>query len=133
MTQNSSASVPARPGLSPHDLASLRKALIEEQDRLLAEYRHDLAAAQAIQVQGVEDIEDLASIETDQNLLFAHSEQERKMLRLVEEALRRMDDGTYGICLMTGEPIPLDRLRQVPWARYVESVQEKIERGELAR
>jgi DnaK suppressor protein len=55
------------------------------------------------------------------------------MLRLVEEALRRMDDGTYGICLMTGEPIPLDRLRQVPWARYVESVQERIERGELAR
>lgn len=133
MTQNSSASLRASPGLSPDDdLTSLRKALIEEQDRLIAAYRHDLATAQAIQVQGGEDVEDLASIETDQNLLFAHSEQERKMLRLVEEALRRMDDGTYGICLMTGEPIPLDRLRQVPWARYVESVQERIERGEPA-
>ena len=128
-----SAPFRASPGLSPDELTSLRKALIEEQDRLRAEYRHDLAAAQAIKVEGTEDLEELASIETDQNLLFTHSEQERKTLRLIEEALERMDQGTYGLCLLTGEPIPVERLRQVPWARYVQSVQEKIERGDLAR
>lgn len=132
MTQTSTTSLRASPGLSPDEIASLRKALIEEQDRLFAGYRHDLAAAQAIQVEGVEDLEDLASMEIDQDRLFAHSEQERDTLRLIEEALRRMDEGTYGLCLLTGEPIPIERLRQVPWARHVERVQEKIERGELA-
>lgn len=118
--------------LPPNELASLRKSLIEEQERLLAEYRRDLAAARAIQPGGAEDFEDHASIEIDRDLLHSLSDQERETLRLIEEALRRMDEGTYGVCQLTGEPIPLERLRQVPWARYVERIQERIELGEIA-
>lgn len=117
--------------LPPDELASLRRALIAEQERILAEYRRDLAAVQEIQVERLEDLEELASMEVDRDRLLTHSEQDRETLRRIEEALQRMDEGTYGICLLTGEPIPVERLRQVPWARYVERVQEEIERGVL--
>jgi DnaK suppressor protein len=131
MTQTSSEPRRASPGLPPDELAKLHKALIEEQDRILADCRRDLSAIQAIQVEGVEDLAELASMDVDQDLLLAYLEQDRETLLLIEEALQRMEEGTYGVCLLTGEPIPVERLREVPWARYLEGVQEKIERGDL--
>ena len=122
----------ASPVLSDEDCQDLRQKLLTERQRLLEEYRHDVEAAQAIEVERGEDIEDLAAAEVDRDRLFAHSEQDRETLRRIEEALQRMDAGTYGLCLRTAEPIPLERLRLIPWARYIEDVQERIERGELA-
>ena len=122
----------AKPVLPPEELAALREKLIEERNRLTAEYRQDVTEARAIQQEGLEDFEELASMDTDRERLLLHSEQDRERLLLIEEALQRMTDGTYGVCLLCSEPIPLDRLRQVPWARYGTSVQEKIERGEIA-
>lgn len=118
--------------VQPEELAALREKLIEERDRLMAEYRQDVAEARAIQQEGMEDFEELASMDVDRELLLSHSEQDRERLLLVEEALQRIADGTYGACLHCGEPIPLGRLRQIPWARYGASLQEKIERGEVA-
>jgi len=45
-------------------------------------------------------------------------EQERKKIRLLNEALRRIEDGIYGICEICGEPIPESRLEVIPYARY---------------
>jgi DnaK suppressor protein len=120
------------PWLSPRDLAALRGKLLEERDRLAAEYEHDITAAQAIQEEGMEDFEELATMDVDREQLFAWSEQDRETLRLIEEALQRMDDGTYGVCLESGLPIPVNRLRAIPWARFRAEVQERFERGELA-
>ena len=50
---------------------------------------------------------------------------------LIEDALRRMEEGTYGLCQWSGEPIALPRLRFLPWARYSLDVQEKIESGQI--
>src|SRR5215472_5459893 len=47
-------------------------------------------------------------------------------LRLIEEALDRLDSGDYGICLACEEPIPAKRLRAVPWARYCIPCQEIV-------
>jgi DnaK suppressor protein len=121
-----------KPVLPPQELAALREKLIEERDRLRVEYRQDVTEARAIQQEGMEDFEELASMDTDRERLLIHSEQDRERLLLVEEALQRVADGTYGACLTCGEPIPLARLRQIPWARYGASLQEKIERGEVA-
>lgn len=122
----------AKPVLPPEELAALREKLIEERDRLTAEYRQDVEEARAIQQEGLEDFEELASMDTDRERLLIHSEQDRERLLLIEEALQRVADGTYGRCVLCGEPIPLDRLWLVPWARYGVGVQEKIERGEIA-
>lgn len=123
----------AAPVLSTGEREDLRSKLLAERRRLVEEYRHDVEAAQALGVEGGEDLEDLASTEQDRDRLYAHSEQDRATLRLIDDALQRMDEGTYGLCQLTGEPIPLERLRQVPWARYVERMQERIERGESPR
>jgi RNA polymerase-binding transcription factor DksA len=47
----------------------------------------------------------------------------------IEEALRRIEQGTYGVCEMSGNPIERERLKVLPFARYSVSVQSEIERG----
>ena len=116
--------------LTPQELAELRRKLGEEHDRIVAEYQRDIAAAQSIQEEGLEDFEELAEQNVAREELYAYSEQDRATLRLIEEALQRMDAGTYGLCLETGKPIPLERLRAIPWARYRAPVQEEIELAE---
>lgn len=122
----------ASPVLSDEDCEDLRKKLLAERQRLLEEYRHEVGTAQEIEVERGEDLADLAAVEADRDRLFSQSERDRQTLRRIDEALERMEAGTYGLCLRTAEPIPLERLRLIPWARYVEGVQERIERGELA-
>lgn len=116
--------------MPPGELAAFRARLVAERDRMTEEYRRDVTAAQAIQEEGTEDFEELAEMEVEREQLFAWSEQDRDRLRLIEEALQRMDAGTYGFCLSSGQPIPLERLRAIPWARYCAEVQERIENGE---
>jgi DnaK suppressor protein len=117
--------------LPPKVLAALRRKLVEERRLVVNEYQHDMAAAHSTQGEGAEDFEELASMGVDREQLFACSEQERERLRLIEEALQRMEDGTYGLCLWSGEPIPAQRLRAIPWARYRAEVQARLESGEL--
>lgn len=54
---------------------------------------------------------------------------EHDVLYEIEEALRRIDNGTYGICEQSGEPIERERLRALPFARYCVAVQSEMERG----
>ena len=54
---------------------------------------------------------------------------EHDVLYEIEEALRRIDQGTYGVCEMSGNPIERERLKVLPFARYCVSVQSEIERG----
>ena len=124
--------LPAMPWLAPKELAALHRRLIEERDRRLAEYERDLTAAQSIQEEGMEDLGDLATMDLDREQLFAYSEQDRETLRLIEEALQRMEEGTYGLCVSCGTPIPLNRLRAIPWARYGTEMQARIESGEIS-
>lgn len=119
--------IPASPG----ELQALRRSLLEEMDTVVSLYRQDVHAAQEIREEGVEDEEELASMDFDRDLLFALSEVEREKLRQIEEALQRMDEGSYGLCFEDGRPIPVDRLRQIPWARYCAGHQELVEEGLL--
>ena len=58
---------------------------------------------------------------------------ERKILLEIDDALRRIDNGTYGICEGRGEPIPKERLKAIPWARYCVACATLIEKGLLAK
>lgn len=119
--------------LPPKEMAALRKKLIQERERVTAEYQRDFTAARSVQEEGVEDLEELASMDLDRELLFTYTEQDRETLRLIDEAFQRMEEGTYGLCLESGEPIPLERLRTIPWARYRADVQERIEHSQHPR
>jgi DnaK suppressor protein len=118
-------------GLPWENLGELRERLLKEKERILAQYQQDVWAARDIQEEGTEDLEELASMDVDRELLYALSETEREKLREIEDALERMAAGTYGVCLKSGHPIPMARLREVPWARYCAKHQTLIEDGLL--
>jgi DnaK suppressor protein len=58
---------------------------------------------------------------------------ERKILMEIDEALSRIEDGTYGICQGRGESIPKERLKAIPWARYCVACATLLEKGLLAK
>lgn len=115
--------------LKKKQIASLRERLEEEKQRILDLYESDLKAGQQSSDFGTEDLVDQANAAWNREFNFALSDGERKQLLLIEAALQRIEDGTYGYCLHSGEPIALPRLEAVPWARYTVDVQEKIEKG----
>jgi DnaK suppressor protein len=109
----------------------LRGRLEEEKQRILDLYEQDLKAGQETGDFGTEDLVDQANAAWNRELNFALSDGERKQLLLIDAALQRLEDGTYGFCLHSGEPIAYPRLEAVPWARYTVDVQERIEKGLL--
>lgn len=117
--------------LSRKQIEALRERLLEEKQRILDLYEQDLKAGQEPGDFGTEDLVDQANAAWNRELNFALSDGERKQLLLIDAALQRLDDGTYGFCQHSGEPIAFQRLHAVPWARYTVDVQERIEKGLL--
>jgi RNA polymerase-binding transcription factor DksA len=78
----------------------------------------------------------MADVGTDnfeQEFTLGLIESERQFLRDIQEALIRVDEGTFGICLGTGKPIPRVRLEAVPWAKYTIEYSRLLESGKIAR
>ena len=78
----------------------------------------------------IPDVADRASEETDRALELRTRDRERKVVSKIEAALRRIEDGSYGYCDDTGEPISLKRLDARPIATYSLEAQERHERKE---
>ena len=75
------------------------------------------------------DVIDRAASTYTKDFLFLQSTNEKQLLKLVEEALRRVRDGSFGRCLSCGDEINSKRLEAVPWTRYCIACQERIERA----
>jgi DnaK suppressor protein len=75
---------------------------------------------------------DWASFETERNFQLKARDRERKLLAKIDEALKRIDDGSYGYCEETQEPIGLRRLEARPIATLSIEAQERHERREKA-
>jgi DnaK suppressor protein len=74
----------------------------------------------------------MADLGTDNNEIentLGLVDSERKLLAEVDDALQRIEDGTYGICEGTGMPIPKERLEAIPWARYCVEYASLLEKG----
>jgi DnaK suppressor protein len=78
----------------------------------------------------VADMTDWASVETERNFQLRARDRERKLLSKIAEALRRIEEGTYGFCEETQEPIGLRRLEARPIATLSIEAQERHERRE---
>jgi DnaK suppressor protein len=76
------------------------------------------------------DIADRASAETDRSLELRTRDRERKLISKIDEALQRIEDGSYGYCEETGEPIAIRRLEARPIATLSIEAQERHERLE---
>ncbi|MEL6197313.1 MAG: RNA polymerase-binding protein DksA [Pseudomonadota bacterium] len=80
--------------------------------------------------QNIPDVADRASAETDRAIELRTRDRQRKLISKIDAALRRIDDGTYGYCEITGEPISLRRLDARPIATLSLEAQEMHERRE---
>ncbi len=76
------------------------------------------------------DMSDWASFETERNFQLRARDRERKLLSKIDEALRRLEDGSYGYCEETQEPIGIKRLEARPIATLSIEAQERHERRE---
>ena len=80
-----------------------------------------------------QDAAERASIYASKEFFFAHSTQEQRLLKMVSEALERIDDGSYGQCVACDDEINPRRLEAVPWARYCLHCQERLEQQVASR
>ncbi len=78
------------------------------------------------------DFADRASQETERSLELRARDRERKLINKIDAALKRIEDGSYGYCIETGEPIALQRLVARPIATLSVDAQERHERREKA-
>ncbi|HVZ17750.1 MAG TPA: TraR/DksA family transcriptional regulator [Terriglobales bacterium] len=78
-----------------------------------------------------QDIADKAASSYNKEFLFTQSTNERQMLGMVDSALARIREGSFGECISCGNEINAKRLDAVPWTRYCIDCQEKLEKGQL--
>ena len=96
---------------------------------LIQESQETLAALQS-ENENHPDIADRASSETDRAIELRARDRQRKLIAKIDSALSRIDDGSYGYCEETGEPIALRRLEARPIATLSLEAQERHERNE---
>jgi DnaK suppressor protein len=106
-----------------------RKKLLAWKDEILEESRGTIATLQQDTVAEA-DLADRATSETDRGLELRTRDRQRKLINKIDQALRRIEDGTYGYCEETGEPISLSRLEARPIATLSLEAQERHERRE---
>lgn len=76
------------------------------------------------------DVAEQGSDAYDQSLSIGLAEVDRKLIREIDAAIKRIEDKVYGLCEMTGDPIPATRLNELPWARFtIEAARELERRG----
>jgi len=106
-----------------------RKKLLDWKNSLLEESKLTIEDMQA-DARNIPDVADRASEETDRALELRTRDRQRKLVGKIDAALRRIDDGSYGYCDDTGEPISLKRLDARPIATLSLEAQERHERKE---
>ncbi|HTJ03286.1 MAG TPA: RNA polymerase-binding protein DksA [Methylovirgula sp.] len=106
-----------------------RRKLLAWKEDILRESRETLAILQSDN-ENLPDLADRASSETDRSIELRARDRQRKLISKIEAALGRLDDGTYGYCEETGEPITLKRLDARPIATLSIEAQERHERRE---
>ena len=106
-----------------------RRKLLAWKDEILRESRETLAALQT-ESENHPDLADRASSETDRAIELRARDRQRKLIAKIDAALQRIDEGVYGYCEETGEPISLKRLDARPIATLSIEAQERHERRE---
>jgi DnaK suppressor protein len=122
--------------LTKKQLEYFRKKLATEKNRVLEEMtdlqkgslKTSISDASGENSRYSYHLGDVASLSYGREFDMGLSERQQKYLEQIDEALERIDNGTYGICKVTGEPISIERLEEVPVAKYSVKGKEQLER-----
>lgn len=104
-----------------------RNLLLEQLRRHTENVRGDQAAALESVEDGVKDSVDMSLQDVNQELAFRLGERESQAVADIDQALLRIDEGTYGQCVRCGKPIDERRLEAMPTARYDAACQAELE------
>jgi DnaK suppressor protein len=116
--------------MNPMQLEYFRRKLLAWRDDLMQEAQETLNNLRDKSYQEVGDEADRASRESEHGLELRTRDRYRKLLRKIEQALERIDDGSYGYCEDTGDPIGVKRLEARPIATLSIDAQERREMKE---
>jgi DnaK suppressor protein len=108
-----------------------RKKLLEKKDELFQAVSKTEQYGREADEDSTQDIADKAANSYTKEFLFSQSSNERFILQLVNEALGRVEKGTFGYCISCDNEIQQKRLEAVPWTRHCISCQEMQEQGLL--
>ena len=117
------------PFMNERQLEYFKQKLLNWKEDILRESRETVTHLQA-ETENHPDLADRASSETDRALELRTRDRQRKLISKIDDALRRIEEGAYGYCEETGEPIGLARLSARPIATLSLEAQERHERRE---
>lgn len=117
------------PFMNERQLEWFRRELHRQRDDILGESKSTIAGLQD-STRAIPDIADRASEETDRALELRIRDRQRKLVSKIDAAIRRIDEGEFGYCADTGEPISLKRLVARPTTTLSLEAQERHERRE---
>ncbi len=117
------------PFMCPQQIEFFRNRLLNWRQQLLQESTETITHLQE-EPQVEADHVDCAANETDRTIELRAKDRERKVLKKIEDSLRRIEEGSYGYCDETGEPIGIKRLEARPIATLSLEAQERHERRE---
>ena len=115
--------------MNERQLEYFKQKLLNWKEEILRESQQTLTHLQS-ETENHPDLADRASSETDRALELRTRDRQRKLISKIDEALRRIEDGSYGYCEETGEPIGVARLDARPIATLSLEAQERHERRE---
>lgn len=118
--------------LNKKELEKYKKKLEQLRDEVGARIRERASTARIDENDLIEEM-DQANRATEEAFNMRLLDKEVKLLREIEYALRKFDEGTYGICEGTDEPIGRARLDARPWTRYSVAYKEQLEREKKGR
>jgi DnaK suppressor protein len=112
-------------------LDSFRKRLETRQQDLRRMVSRTQQDGRSADEDTAQDIADRAASSYTKEFLFHQSNNDRQLLQMVENALSRIREGSFGECISCGKEINAKRLEAVPWTRHCIECQEKLEQGRL--
>jgi len=112
-------------------LEAFKKRLEDRQRELRYTVNRTAQDGRDADLESAQDIADRAANSYNKEFLFSQSNNERQLLQMVDAALSRIREGTFGECISCGEEINAKRLDAVPWTRHCIACQEKLESGLL--
>ncbi len=113
--------------MKPRDIGRLRQKLEFQRHESRQFLRRVEEEAQSLGAESVHDSADQSVISLSKESLFERSSERRTVLRLIEAALRRIANGSFGICIGCGDEIQTQRLEALPWTQFCLRCQEEIE------
>ena len=108
-----------------------KKRLVTTQDELMRLVTKSERDGREADEEATQDVADKAANSYTKEFLFHQSDENRRLLQLVDEALARLKNGTYGLCVSCQGEVQVKRLDAVPWARHCIECQEKQDQGLL--